>query len=119
MSSKDPLIHAYGRDLRRSPTPAEAKLWQALRGNQLAGVHFRRQHPLGNYIVDFCAARLKLVIEVDGGQHKEQNDYDQLRTTELQRKGYQVLRFWNYQVMNYLEEVLQMIEKAVENICNR
>lgn len=113
MSSKDPLIHAYVRDLRRNPTPAEAKLWQALRGNQLAGVHFRRQHPLGTYIVDFCAARLKLVIEVDGAQHKDQNDYDQLRTAELQRKGYQVLRFWNRQVLDDLDGVLRVIKEII------
>ncbi len=115
MSSKDPLIHAYVRDLRRNPTPAEAMLWEALRRNQLYGVHFRRQHPIEHYVVDFCAPRLKFIIEVDGGQHKGQTEYDQMRTADLARKGYQVLRFWNRQVLDDLDGVVRVIkEKIVE-----
>ena len=115
MSSKDPLIHAYVRDLRSNPTPAEARLWEALRRNQLYGVHFRRQHPIDGYVVDFCAPRLKLIIEVDGGQHKDQTEYDQMRTADLARKGYQVLRFWNRQVLDDLNGVVRIIkEKIVE-----
>jgi very-short-patch-repair endonuclease len=113
MSSKDPLIHACVRDLRRNPTPAEASLWQALRRNQIDGVHFRRQHPIDAYIVDFCAPRLKLIVEVDGSQHKDQQEYDQMRTADLERKGYKVLRFWNHQVLNDLEGVLQEIKSAI------
>ncbi len=115
MSSKDPLIHAYVRGLRRNPTPAEAILWEALRRNQVDGVHFRRQHPLDHYVVDFCAPRLKLIIEVDGEQHKGQTEYDQMRTADLERKGYQVLRFWNRQVLDDLEGVLKAINNTIEN----
>ena len=115
MSSKDPLIHAYVRDLRSNPTPAEAKLWESLRKNQIYNVHFRRQHPIDGYIVDFCALRLKLIIEVDGGQHKDQTEYDQMRTADLELKGYQVLRFWNRHVLDNLDGVLRVIkEKIVE-----
>jgi len=115
MSSKDPLIHAYVRDMRSHPTPAEAKLWKALRKNQIDGVHFRRQHPIEHYVADFCAPRLKLIIEVDGSQHKDQSEYDQMRTADLARKGYQDLRFWNSQVLDDLDEVIRVIkEKIVE-----
>ena len=70
-------------ELRRNPTEAEAKLWKYLRAHRLRGISFRRQHAIGNYIVDFCAPRAKIIIEVDGSQHLGQREYDAERTAEL------------------------------------
>ena len=78
------------------------------------GSGFRRQHPIGLYIVDFCSPEAKLVIELDGGQHLDSQIYDQKRTEYLQEKGYQVLRFWNNQVMEEIEGVILMIEDAIK-----
>ena len=75
----------------------------------MGDVHFRNQHAIGNYIVDFCAPRRKLIIELDGSQHLEQEEYDGERTAYLKSKGYQVLRFWNHDVMNRIDEVLNVI----------
>jgi very-short-patch-repair endonuclease len=104
-----PKVFAHSRELRHNTTPAEQKLWNALRACQPEGVHFRRQHAIGNYIVDFCAATQKLIIELDGGQHLEQEAYDNERTIFLESKGYQVLRFWNNEVQNDLEGVMNVI----------
>lgn len=97
-------------ELRKTPTLAEAKLWARLRGNQLEGISFRRQHAIGPYIVDFCSPRQKLVIELDGSQHMQQAAYDAQRTAFLQSQGYSVLRFWNNEVMNDVESVLRAIQ---------
>jgi very-short-patch-repair endonuclease len=98
--------------LRRESTPAEIKLWSRIRNDSL-GVTFRRQHAIGNYIVDFCAPRKKLIIELDGSQHLEQQDYDEERTKYLEARGYRVLRFWNNDVMNNTDAVLQVIWSAL------
>ena len=95
-------------ELRRESTPAERKLWSRIRDDQL-GVNFRRQHAIGNYITDFCSPKAKLIIELDGSQHLEQHEYDAGRTTYLETRGYQVLRFWNHEVMNHIDEVLNVI----------
>ncbi len=104
---------ANARQLRRDQTLAETKLWLALRSHQLENIHFRRQHPIGNYIVDFCAPQAKLIIELDGSQHLEQQEYDAERTEFLESKGYRVLRFWNSDVLNNLDGVMIMILDAV------
>ena len=101
------------RALRRNMTDAERKLWQYLRGNQL-GVKFRRQHPFENYILDFVCLPLGLVIEVDGGQHMEQAEHDAKRTAMLEGAGFRVLRFWNNQVLNELDAVVEMIRVTIE-----
>ena len=80
----------------------------------MGDVHFRNQHAIGNYIVDFCAPRRKLIIELDGSQHFEQQEYDEERTKYLETRGYKVLRFWNNDVMNDIESVLQ----AIWNVLN-
>ena len=103
-----------GAELRHNMTPAEAKLWRFLRAHQAKDAHFRRQHAIGNYIVDFCSPKHKLIIEVDGGQHLEQEEYDHERTTFLQSKGYQVLRFWNNDVMKDVEGVMRSILETLE-----
>jgi very-short-patch-repair endonuclease len=90
-------------------SPAEAKLWKHLRAHQMGDVHFRNQHAIGNYIVDFCAPRKKLIIELDGSQHLEQKEYDEERTKCFEARGYQVLRLWNNDVMKDMEAVLKAI----------
>lgn len=109
------MQHRAG-ELRKEPTEAEAKLWAHLRIHQPEGIHFRRQHAIGPYIVDFCAIRSRLVIEVDGGQHLEQEEYDKERTRFLNSHGYKVLRFWNDEVMKDVDEVIAMIIETLEEI---
>lgn len=107
-------IRKNAKELRKNLTPAEEKLWVHLRGHRMGNVHFRRQHAIGNYIVDFCAPSNKLVIELDGSQHLEQEEYDKERTAFLNSKGYKVLRFWNNAVMNDIERVLTVIWDALK-----
>ncbi len=102
--------------LRKNQTDAENALWKELRMQQLNDVHFRRQHPIGHYIVDFCSPLKKIIIEVDGGQHLEQEAYDQRRTEFLEQEGYRVLRFWDHEVLTELEAVLQVIFDATGDV---
>jgi very-short-patch-repair endonuclease len=109
-----PKIKRQAIELRHELTPAERKLWAALRGDQLNGVNFRRQHAIGPYIADFCSVKAKLIIELDGSQHLEQTEYDQERTQYLEAQGYQVIRFWNNEVLNNLDGVVLAILSALE-----
>jgi very-short-patch-repair endonuclease len=109
----DPKGYELARQLRNEPTPAERRLWIVLRGNKLNGVNFRRQHAIGKYIVDFCAVKKKLAIELDGSQHLEQSEYDIRRTAYLESQGYRVIRFWNGRVMNDIEGVISSIEAVL------
>ena len=102
------------RILRTNMTDAERALWQVLRGRQISGIKFRRQHPLGDYILDFVSLEIKLIIEVDGGQHASQVEYDQVRTEYLQSAGFQVLRFWNNEVLMEIEAVKENIWSIVQ-----
>ena len=97
------------RQLRRRSTDAERKLWSILRNSQLAGYKFRRQVPIGNYIVDFVCFEKKIVVELDGGQHQAKIEYDNDRTRWLQFAGFRVIRFWNNQVLSETDAVLQSI----------
>lgn len=90
-------------------TPPEAKLWSRLRNGQLGGFKFRRQHEIGNFLVDFCCAETKLVIELDGDSHTAQEEYDEMRTRKLNEQGYQVIRFTNRDVLQNLDSVLTKI----------
>lgn len=101
------------RNLRNNPTEAERILWPHLRYRQLNGHKFRRQHSVGPYIVDFACVEEKLIIEIDGGQHASQIDYDTIRTQSLESQGFTVLRFWNHQVLNETETVKITILKAL------
>ena len=101
--------------LRKQLTPAERKLWAALRGDQMNGVNFRRQHAIGPFIADFCAVKEKLIIELDGSQHLEQAEYDVERTQYLEARGYKVMRFWNNQVTNDLPGVIIAIIYNLED----
>ena len=91
------------RDLRQHSTNAELALWMRLRNRQLAGCKFCRQVPIGKYIVDFVCFERKMAIEVDGGHHQDQARYDTDRTTWLESQGFQVLRFWNHEVLTDTE----------------
>ncbi len=101
------------QELRRNSTDAERKLWQALRGRQIAGAKFRRQHAVANYIVDFVSFDVMVVIELDGGQHADQIAYDEVRTVALRASGFRVLRYWNNQVMAEMDSVLEDIHRVV------
>jgi len=101
------------RQLRKSMTDAEQALWTRLRQRQVLGHKFRRQHPLGGYIVDFVCLAEKMVVEVDGGQHDENRDYDERRSHWLEQQGYQVLRFWNHEVLQHLDAVVRAIAAAL------
>ena len=110
-----PKMQRRAAELRRELMPAEAKLWSYLRAHRMKNVHFRRQHPIGKYVPDFCAPRKKLIIELDGSQHLDQQEYDAERTAFLESKGYRVIRFWNNEVMNDIEGVLRAIEIALND----
>ena len=101
--------------LRRNQTDAERKLWSHLRNRQIVNKKFRRQHAIGNYIVDFVCLETKLVIEIDGGQHLEQMDYDQNRTNYLELLDFRVVRFWNNEVLQEIEAVLNAIYMAISD----
>jgi very-short-patch-repair endonuclease len=105
---------ARARQLRRDMTDAEKKLWARLRGDQL-GISFRRQNPIGPYVVDFVAPSIGLVIELDGDQHGSEVGLakDERRTAFLESKGLRVMRFWNHEIMRNLEGVLETIWHAV------
>jgi very-short-patch-repair endonuclease len=103
----------YARRLRRSQTDAERKLWSRLRDRRLYGVRFRRQHPIGPFIADFCCTEAKLVIELDGGQHAMQKQSDAERAVFLEGQGYRVLRFWDNEALTNPEGVLQRIVEAL------
>ncbi|MCX7607658.1 MAG: endonuclease domain-containing protein [Anaerolineales bacterium] len=107
-----PQGYAKARQLRKALTPAERKLWAVLRGDKL-GVNFRRQHAIGPYIADFCCVKKKLIIELDGGQHLKQREYDEERTRVLKSLGYRVIRFWNDEVMKDIEGVIHAIRLAL------
>ena len=105
------------RALRETATTAEQRLWQHLRNRQLSGFKFRRQHPISPYIADFACIEAHLVVELDGGQHAQDqvSAYDERRTQFLQSQGWQVLRFWNHEGMTELPAVLQVIARALED----
>jgi len=105
-------ISPHAAHLRRDMTDAERKLWLALRDRRLDGHKFRRQSTIGPYIVDFFCAEAKLIIELDGGQHNE--EADATRTRFLAERGYQILRFWNNEVLENFEGVLQVISETLK-----
>jgi len=99
------------RALRQQSTEAEKQLWCYLRGKQLEGAKFRRQQPIGEYIVDFVSFSRKLVVEVDGGQHTQPREQlrDRRRDAWLQEQGFTVLRFWNNDVLKNVEGVIEAV----------
>jgi len=107
------MLSINAKSLRKSQTQAEHLLWRNLRARQLDGVKFRRQVPVGNYIVDFVSFEKKIVIELDGGQHAETTARDAARDAWLQGRGYKVLRFWDNEIFQNMEGVLEVIRKNV------
>jgi very-short-patch-repair endonuclease len=103
------------RRMRHEPTDGEMRLWSRLRNRQLGGLKFRRQHPIGGYIVDFACVELMLVVEVDGGQHNEDagRRSDATRTAALNGAGWKVVRFWADEVMRDTDAVLDSLASAV------
>ena len=116
MKKAQPTVLAKG--LRRKETEAEQILWSLLRSKQLNGVKFRRQQPLGDYIVDFVSFDKQLVIETDGGQHNAEPtiEQDELRTKWLESQGFRVIRFWNHDVMKNTDGVITGIREALDNL---
>lgn len=100
------------RRLRANQTEAEQRLWYHLRAHRFMGLKFKRQKPIGPYIVDFVCLEHGLVIEVDGGQHASRCAYDKTRDAWLREHGYHVMRFWNHEVMQQLDAVLERIRVA-------
>ena len=112
MRGPDRKATSLARKLRIDQTDAETKLWHRLRSRQIAGFKFVRQEPVDRYICDFVCRELKLIIEVDGGQHLESNS-DVIRDRKLAEDGYCVLRFWNNDVLGNIDGVLQTIEASI------
>jgi len=107
------MFTTRARKLRNNPTEVEHLLWQHLRLRQLGGYKFRRQQPLGPYVVDFICLEKRLVVEVDGGQHNQQTDYEAERSSWLETQGFHVLRFWNYDILQSTDAVKETIAKAL------
>jgi very-short-patch-repair endonuclease len=103
------------KELRYSETEAEKFLWTLLRAKKLNDVKFRRQAPIGVYVVDFVSFEKKLIIEIDGGQHSDEKnkEYDELRTKWLQSQGFRVIRFWNNDVSSNIDGVISRIKEAL------
>jgi very-short-patch-repair endonuclease len=93
-------------------------LWAAIRRRQIDGMRFRRQHPIGRYIVDFCSVENRLIIEVDGAVHNFTAEQDLARQAWLEANGYRVIRFTNDEVMNYTDNVVELIRLAVKDIAS-
>ncbi len=112
-------LRLRARVLRNHSTDAERHLWQRLRLAQIGGFKFRRQVPIAGYVADFVCAKVKLIVELDGGQHVEQSDYDGLRTRTLEAMGYRVVRYWNddvlLQTQDVLDDLLRVLQRCVEN----
>ena len=113
MKRISPLLRQRARTLRREQTEAERMLWQRLRGGQLGGAKFRRQHSIGPFIADLCCLERGIIVEVDGAQHAGDVEQDQARTAFLEGAGYRVLRFWNNDVLRRPEAVVDAIAHAL------
>jgi very-short-patch-repair endonuclease len=107
--------HFTAKALRTNFTDTERLLWKYLRAKQMQGCKFRRQEPIGSYIVDFVCQEKRIVIEVDGGQHSTENKRDNERDKWLKGQGYKVLRFWNNEVLANTEGVLEVIRDCLNH----
>ena len=115
MREQEQRSRNFAKALRRTLTKAEALLWSYLKGKQLNGHHFRRQHPIGPFVADFACVEAKFVLEVDGGTHMSDADqaYDAKRTAYLEASGWHVMRVWNNQVLENRSGVLRAIDETV------
>jgi very-short-patch-repair endonuclease len=103
------------RQLRKNPTEAERLLWRELRLWRIDGFKFRRQQPLGPFIVDFVCLERRLVVEIDGGQHAQQGNYDNQRDGWLRDQGFVVLRFWNHDVLRGIDVIKEQIYRSLQS----
>jgi very-short-patch-repair endonuclease len=106
----------FARYLRQQATDAETRIWYHLRARRLQGLRFRRQHPVAGYFADFACLELRLIVELDGGQHDLRRDYDVARTDVLVANGFEVLRFWNNDVLSNTQGVLATIVTQAAHI---
>ncbi|QDF98465.1 ATP-dependent helicase HrpA [Azoarcus sp. DD4] len=113
MQGRNTPTKNFARNLRRNSTDAERVLWRHLRGGQF-GAKFRRQHPFADYVLDFVCLELKLVVELDGGQHAERVAYDDARTAMLRTAGFDVIRFWNSEVFQEPDAVVERLRLVIE-----
>ncbi|OLA73379.1 MAG: hypothetical protein BHW62_07175 [Acinetobacter sp. CAG:196_36_41] len=106
-------VRLNARELRNNMTNQERKLWAMLKNKSFYGFKFRRQYPIGNYIVDFICCSEKIIIEIDGGQHNnsENIEYDEQRTRYLESRGYRVLRFWNSEINENISGVYKKLQQ--------
>ncbi len=113
----DPTLKDLRSKLRKNQTDAESLLWFRLRGKRLGGIKFFRQYGIGNYIIDFYCPKHKIAIEIDGGQHNETQirNYDRKRTEFLESQGIAIIRFWNNQVLENIDEVCEVIYNKLIN----
>ena len=110
------IIRTHAKRLRRELTQEERRLWYLLRSRRFERYKFRRQHPVGHYILDFACCEARLAIELDGGQHDEHQEYDHQRTAWLQQKGWTVVRFWNNELWDNEEGVRERILVALQRL---
>ena len=108
--------YILARKLRKNLTPQERKIWNLLKNHQFHGLEFRRQHPIGDYVVDFVCRKQKLIIEIDGGQHnfEENKIYDIERSSYLNKLEFKVLRFWNNDIDGNIDGVFEIIENHLQ-----
>ncbi len=105
-------LKTFAKNMRREPTLAEVRFWHQVRDRRLAGLKFRRQVPIGRYIADFVCSERMLIVEIDGGQHAD-SEKDAVRDAYLTSQGYQVLRFWNNDVLASMESVMDTLLAAL------
>ena len=108
------LLKVRSRSLRQSSTDAESLMWRYLRSRRLQGYKFRRQVPIGNYIVDFLCEEASVIVELDGGQHMDHHEYDETRSKWLASQGFEVVRFWNNEVLQQTEPVLERLYSILQ-----
>ena len=116
LSSVRERARVRARGLRQTQTDAETLLWHHLRNRNFEGFKFRRQHPVGPYFADFACLEIGLAIELDGGQHVEQAAYDEQRERQFATAGLQTIRFWNHEVLNETEAVLEKLRQIVQTL---
>jgi len=109
------MARQRARRLRRDQTDAEQKPWAHLHDRQLCDARFRRQHPIGPFIADFCCPQRKLIVELDGGQHAAEIAADQKRSRFMEEQGYRLLRLWNHDVLKNMDAVLERIAEVLSD----
>ena len=109
-------LNILARELRKNSTIQERRLWNLLKNRQFHNLKFKRQQPMGNYIVDFICKEAKIIVEIDGGQHNEPENIkaDEERTKFLEQLGYKVIRFWNNEIYENIEGVIKKLEQEIK-----